>query len=49
MSDDYIRDLPERPSVDVRKFDWPGPVAKAFGQDWVNPILDLPSPRKHYF
>lgn len=45
MSDDYIRDLPERPSVDVRKFDWPGPVAKAFGQDWVNPIVAIMGPQ----
>lgn len=45
MSDDYIRDLPERPSVDVRKFDWPGPVAKAFGQDWTSPIAAIMGPQ----
>lgn len=37
--------LPERPSIDVRKFDWPGPVAKAFGQDWANPIAAIMGPQ----
>ena len=38
-------DLPERPSIDLRRFDWPGPVAKAFGQDWVNPIVAIMGPQ----
>lgn len=45
MSDDYIRDLPERPSVNVRKFDWPGPVAKAFGENWADPIVGIMGPQ----
>lgn len=42
---DFADALPERPSIDVRRFDWPGPVAKAFGLDWVHPILAIMGPQ----
>lgn len=45
MSEDYTRDLPERPTVDTRKFDWPGPVARAFDLDMTNPITAIMGPQ----
>lgn len=45
MSEDYVANLPDRPSIDTRSFKWPGPVARAFDLDMTNPITAIMGPQ----
>lgn len=43
MLDDL--DLPDRPTIDVARFAWPGPVSRAFGLDDATPIAAIMGPQ----